>query len=419
MKVTLLDASSPHWGSEVERIGVELGAGHNPTLFPYHFLFVTLSKIGGHIAVFEEDRWRRGVGFLFPRGLQRQVNRQRKMYTLRYHSLLATGRPEDASSATAACEAALGKNCTVLFYDPRTPHVYESTGQEIGPVNLGRPSSSEAEALRALQQQVWGSPPEFLYPADIHSQDFGAGTSIVARVDGALAGFLFGFYRFEGSPLPADWGERYNGSLRLESQTMAVVPAYRGLRIASLLKRVQAQQAWREGIGVIHWTADPLQFPNAALNFGLLRGVAYEFAADLYPFRNDLNRVHASRLSLTWLIGSRRVDDVPLVGSHAEVVDISHRQQIPRVNDGWHTADLTVQEPVIAIEVPADWTALQQDNLEEALAWRQVTDGVFQHYIGRDEGKYAITGVGMHEDRRLLLAERVSQSLWHRIGQPA
>ena len=72
MNVTLLDASSPRWGSEVERIGVELGAGHNPTLFPYHFLFVTLSKIGGHIAIFEQDGRRVGIGFLFPRGLQRQ-----------------------------------------------------------------------------------------------------------------------------------------------------------------------------------------------------------------------------------------------------------------------------------------------------------------------------------------------------------
>jgi predicted GNAT superfamily acetyltransferase len=200
---------------------------------------------------------------------------------------------------------------------------------------------------------------------------------------------------------------------------MAVLPAYRGLRIASLLKRVQAQQAWREGIGVIHWTADPLQFPNAALNFGLLRAVAYEFAADLYPFRNDLNRVHASRLSLTWLVASRRVDDVPLVGSRAEMVDMSHRPQIVRVNDGPRSADLARQEPLIAIEVPLDWTALQQENLSEAMAWRQVTDEVLQHYIGSGEGKYVITSVGAAGERRFLLAERASPTLWRQLGQPA
>jgi predicted GNAT superfamily acetyltransferase len=419
MKVTLLDASSPHWGSEVERIGVELGAGQNSTLFPYHFLFVTLSKIGGHIATFEEGGRRTGIGFLFPRGQARPVGEKRRSYTLRYHSLLAPEIPTDKSGTAAACEAALGGDCSAVFYDPHAVHNYAATNAEIGPVNLGRPSGAEADLLRALQQQVWGSPPEFLYPSDIHSLDFGAGTSIVARVEGGLAGFLFGFYRFDSSPLPGDWGDRYNGSLRLESQTMAVLPAYRGLRIASLLKRVQAQQAWQEGIGVIHWTADPLQFPNAALNFGLLRAIAYEFSADLYPFRNDLNRVHASRLSLTWLVASRRVDDVPLVGSRAEVVDMNHRRQIPRVNDGPHRADLTRQDPLIAIEVPVDWTGLQQQDLDAALAWRRVTDEVLQHYIGSEQGKYAITGVGAAGDQRFLLAERVSPALWQQLGHPA
>ena len=200
---------------------------------------------------------------------------------------------------------------------------------------------------------------------------------------------------------------------------MAVAPAYRGLRIASLLKRVQARGAWAEGIGVIHWTADPLQFPNAALNFGLLRAVAYEFAADLYPFRNDLNRVHASRLSLTWLVAAQRVDDVPLVGSRAEVVELGRRPQIPRANDGPYSVNLALTAPIIAIETPADWTALQQNDLAAALAWRQATDAVLQHYIGAEDGKYAITGVGTDGERRYLLAEQASAALWQRLGRPA
>src|SRR4051812_48633708 len=196
MNVTLLDASSPRWGSEVERIGIKLGAGHNPTLFPYHFLFVTLSKIGGHIAIFHNNGRRTGIGFLFPRGLQRHADDLQHIYTLRYHSLLPPEMPVAASTAAAACAAALGGNCTVIFYDPHADHSYETTSEQIGPVNLGRPNAAEAQALRALQQEVWGSPPEFLYPADIHSSEFSAGTSIVARVEGTLAGFLFGFYRF-------------------------------------------------------------------------------------------------------------------------------------------------------------------------------------------------------------------------------
>lgn len=415
MNVTLLDASSPRWGSEVERAGVELGAGHNPTLFPYHFLFVTLSKIGGRLALFEQGGRRIGVGFLFPRHMMGPDGRTQAAYTLRYHALNGHLLGHAADELVAASSQALG-GAPVVFYDPHGLHTFIRSGETIGPVEIGRPDAGEAKALRRVQQEVWGSPPEFLYPSDIHSRDFGAGASLVARVDGVPAGFLFGFYRFGGSPLPDGWGERYNGALRLESQTMAVAPAYRGLRIASLLKRIQARQAWEEGIGVIHWTADPLQFPNAALNFGLLRAIAYEFTADLYPFRNDLNRVHASRLSLTWLVASQRVEDVPLVGARAEVVELSHRPQIPRANDGRQRIDLTLDAPLIAIEVPADWTNLQQTNMNEAMAWRSVTDAVLQHYIGPDAGQYAITSVGSAGERRYLLAEKVDTKLWQRLG---
>jgi predicted GNAT superfamily acetyltransferase len=327
--------------------------------------------------------------------------------------------PIDAKQMAETCSAALGDGSGVVFFDPQGRHTYLRTGETIGPVEIGRPDAGEARGLPALQQAVWGSPPEFLYPPDIHSTEFGGGGSFVARVDGAAAGFLFGFYRFGGTPLPGEWGLRYGGELRLESQTMAVLPAYRGLRIASLLKRVQAQQAWAEGIGVVHWTADPLQFPNAALNFGLLRAVAYEFAADLYPFRNDLNRVHASRLSLTWLVGSRRVDETPLVGARAEITDLRHRKQIARANDGYRGMDLSLHAPLIAIEVPADWTALQQDDLEAAVAWREATDRVLGHYLGSGEGQYVITGVGTEGERRFLLAERVEAGVWERLGESA
>lgn len=87
---------------------------------------------------------------------------------------------------------------------------------------------------------------------------------------------------------------------------------------------------WRQGIGVIHWTADPLQFPNAALNFGLLRAGGLRVRRRPLPLSQRFDRVHASLLSLTWLVAAQRVDDVPLVGSRAEVVELGRRPQIPR-----------------------------------------------------------------------------------------
>lgn len=414
MDVDLVRVESRQWGAELERIGVELGAGDNPVLFPYHFLYVTLPKIGGMFAIFREGEQRVGVGFLFPRALHAVGIATQRVYTLRYHRLRHSSAPSDL--VATACAAKLG--APVVFYDPTGPLTYVPTSQITGAVEIGHPSEAEAASMRSLQREVWGSPDEFLYPTDLHSQEFGAGSSLVARVDGVVAGFLFGFYRFDGGPLPQGWEHRLNGAFRLESQTMAVAPAYRGLRIANLLKRAQAEQAWRQGIGIINWTADPLQYPNAALNFGLLRAIAFEFTPNLYPFRNDLNRVHASRFSLTWTVGAKRVHDTPLVGSKATIVDLSRQPQILVVNDGWRTARFDGEAPLIAIEIPSDWTALQQNDVGLAQAWRTVTDTLFQRYVGLEAGQYVVTGVGTHDERRYLVAERTSDELWRRLGAP-
>ena len=284
-------------------------------------------------------------------------------------------------------------------------------------MDIGRPNAAEAAASRQIQRQVWGADEATLYPADLHSAEFGAGSSLVARVDGKPAGFIFGFYRFGGSALPADWHSRFRGDFRLESQTLAVLPEQRGLRIANLLKKLQAERAVAEGIRIVNWTSDPLQYPNAALNFGLLRAIAFEFLPDMYAFRNELNRVNASRFALTWLVGAQRVHHVPLVGAHANVHDLRRQPEIDRVNDGTLRVDYDSHAPVIAIEIPENWTLLQQLDLELAQRWRAVTDQLFTHYIGIRAGQYVVTGIGADGDRRYLLAERVDDALWARLGR--
>lgn len=410
MDVTLLDSSSIRWASELERVGLLLGAGSNPTVFPYHFLYVTLSKIGGKLAIFRRGGRSCGVAFLFPR----QLRRARPVYTLRYHSTQEEG--VDPAEVVACCKAALPEG-EFVFYQPQGVQLYERTHLPFGVVDIGRPDEREAAESRVIQQQVWGAPQEFLYPADIHAVDFGAGTSLVARVDGRTAGFLFGFYAFSGVPLPSDWSERFNGAFRIESQALGVLPEYRGLRVANLLKRQQAALAWQQGVGIVTWTADPLQYPNAALNFGLLKALSCHFFPDLYPFRNELNRIHASRFVLTWLVGSRRVCERALLGEHAEVLDLGARPRIPRVNDGCRQATWDLSDEVIAIEIPNNWTQLQMDDLQEAQAWRALTDRIFSHYIGREPGCYTVTGVGTHGERRYLVAEQSGEPLWRRLGR--
>lgn len=413
MQITVLDAGHPRWQEELDNCRRDLAAAA-ALLFPPHFLRATFSRIGGKLAVAADGDARLAVAYLFPRHVQAQPP-QRRTYTLRAHWLAAPG-PAQIQQLIDGCAAAL-EDAHVVYYDPAGPHSYYPTHQVIGPVDIGRPTAEEAAASRQIQRQVWGAAEESLYPADLHSAEFGAGTSLVARVDGQPAGFLFGFYRFGGSALPADWAGRFRGEFRLESQTLAVLPEHRGLRIANLLKKFQADRAYDEGIRIVNWTSDPLQYPNAALNFGLLRAISCEFLPDMYSFRNELNRVDASRLALTWLIGAQRVRNTPLVGARANVLDLRRRPEIERVNDGVMRVDLNSAAPLIAIEIPENWTLLQQLDLGAAQRWRAITDRLLARYIGSASGQYAVTGVGADGDRRYLLAERVEEGLWERLGR--
>lgn len=383
-----------------------LGGGDNPTLMPAHYLHVTLPKIGGAGLTVQIDGQTCGYGFFFPRTMDGET----PVYTLRYHRLphAPTVDPDELAQRTANL---LDPASRVRFYDPLAPKNYTPTHQKIGDLDFGRPDVGEAQTVRTIQQMVWNNPPEVLYPVDIHSAEFALATSLVARSEGEVAAFLFGMTKFDGTRLPGLWQERLHHRVRLESQAMAVRPVYRGKHIAFLLKKVQAEDALAQGMHIINWTADPLQFPNAALNFSRLGAVAYEAYPALYAFHNELNQVAASRFSLTWLVGSRRVQQILSGSQHTSVVDLTTRPDIVRVNDGADTARFDVDAATIAFAIPADWTGLQKNDLPQALRWREITDGLFLHYLGREAGRYMITGAGVDRECRYLLAQRVDEEL--------
>jgi predicted GNAT superfamily acetyltransferase len=412
MYVRIIDPHAPTWSAELDRMGLRLRDRDDVALFPYHFLQVTLPRIGGCAAWIEEDGTRIGAAFIFPRQRDRGGA---PVFTFRYHFFRGVPAPPPDLLANAARNALEGSE--FFAYDPLAMQAYASTHKSYGAVEIGRPDADEAAAIPALHAAIWGSPPEFIYPADIHSINFAAATSLVARVDRRPVGFLLGFAKFGGRPLPADWHERFGGDYRIESQIMGVLPAYRGLRIAHLLKQAQAEYAWREGIGIVNWTADPLQYPNAALNFGLLRAVAFHFIPDLYPFRNNLNRVAASRFSLAWLVGTARVRATNQAGGRTDVLDLAHHPAIARVNDGWAILNDAPTAATVAIEIPANWTTLQSDDVPAAMRWREVTDGLFRQLIGLEDGRYVITNAAVHNERRFLIAERACPTLWGRLGE--
>jgi predicted GNAT superfamily acetyltransferase len=410
MRLQLLDPGGPNWSAELDRIGYRLRQPDDPSLFPYHFLQVTLPRIGGGALLVFDGETALGAGFLFPRHEDHAGNRT---FTLRLHTYPGHAPPDSAHLAQAA-DAQHGLR--VHVYHPGGPQEFAETHQDYGGVDIGRPNRAEAAAVPVLHQQIWGSPREFLYPADLHSVGFAPGTSLVARVDGKPVGFLIGFNKFCDDVLPGEWQESQKRHHRLESQVLGVLPEYRGLRIANLLKRAQAEQAFRDGISIVNWTADPLQYANAALNFGLLRAIAYRFDADLYPFRNDLNRVQASRFQVTWLVATDRVRGTAATDARATVLDLSHHPEIPVANHGWSHLDYHLTQPMIAIHLPSDWTSLQNTNIAEAVEWRRASDALFSHYVGVEDGRYVVTGVAVKGDERFLIAERATAELWSHLA---
>lgn len=410
--IALVDTDAAGWPAELDRLRLLLGAPHNPTLFPAHFLKATLPKIGGGVVTFSRGDALVGVGFLFPRALRDE----RRIYTMRFHAVGGALAPADADDLTDEIGRLLGGGL-VVCYDPSALQAYaaSSEGAQVG-IALAPPTAADAEAIPRLQASIWGASADSLYPADLHSHGFAPGTTLVARVDGRTVGFLFGFAKFGGAALPAPWEEQFGGEFRLESQLLGVVPEARQHGLGQLLKLRQGIIARQQGIGVVNWTVDPLQFGNAVLNFGRLKAMAFDFYPDHYGFRNELNQVAASRFSITWPLQTARVERALTADSRATFVDLRADPAIPRANADWHAFRLDLDAPAIAIEVPADWTALQRADLDAATRWREVTDAVFAHYLGPRPGQYAVVGVGRDDLRRYLIAERITDAWLEEYG---
>ncbi len=411
LNVALIDAGGSNWPAEVDRVRRLLGAPTNPLLFPPHFFKTTFPHIGGYLVVCTLDERFAGAGFLFPRALSPSA----REYTLRFH-------PTDPSQPVDPVEL-IGRIQELLprsrchFYNPSAEQDFCSCHQVVDGIEYGRPAERDAAAIRSLQQTIWDCEEDYLYPVDIHSTDFRASTSLVARTDQQIAGFAFGFYSFGGPPLPPQWHDRFRTDLRMESQLLGVHPRCRGGGIGFHLKRLQAEAALREGIDLVHWTVDPLQLANAMLNLVHLGAVALHFYPNYHPFRNVLNQVAASRLQITWLITTNRARRALTSHQPARFLDLAKARDVITMNQGTLVRHLDASSRRIAIEVPAAWTALQQQDLTQAQEWRAATDAILTHCLGGEHGRYILTGLGAHGPRRYLIAERVNATLLDRLAE--
>ncbi|MBO9319691.1 MAG: GNAT family N-acetyltransferase [Chloroflexus sp.] len=386
-----LDPTDRNWNATIDTLWQQAGAAQNPAFIPPHFVKSTFPRMGGLVVAFYTGERLSGIGLLFPRAI---INNNRH-YTLRLHEI-------HERLADAAVQAALAKTPAII-YRPTDGTTFTPTAPRPAGVWIGPPQAGDLDAITTLYRKVWGSQP---YPPDLFSREFGPGTALVATVDGQLAGFLLGFLRFGCSPTAKN-------ELAIESQVLAVDPAYRQHGLATRLKQEQARLALASGLHCIHWTVDPLQLPNAILNFNHLHAVAGEFVRGYYPVRNEQNLVTASRFGITWLPttlhGRQGLSD------KRQRFQLSNLPNVAILNEGLRLRSVFADPLFIAIEIPSDWTALQHRDLNHAMAWRSTTDELFATWIGWDRYViYAVAGdAGGHH---YLVGRPAGAWIWEQEG---
>lgn len=416
IEATILNPSYADWDNKIDNLRIRLGAPDNPYLFPPHFIKKTLISIGGEVLEFKNSNNELvGGGFLFPRKTEGGVG-----YTLRLHLLPKEFSIDSVQDLLLLTEELInkkfGKKLPVNVYIPEK--IVNVQGVEaprkLAPgLVIERTPPQDMGKIRELQKKIWGVTNEdFLYPQDIHSSDFSLRTSLIAYLDSKPVGFLFGFDKFCSKELPNGLRNHVKDSfIRQESQLMGVLPEFRAKNIAFQLKIKQGQQALDSGTEVVNWTFDPLLSENAVLNINKLKGLVWEHSPNYYAFTgaNKLNQVSASPFTVNWMVSSPRVKEVanketpqrrildelvregkiPVING-TKIYDPLLGEEIRAINPNFfHSVDASQ----IAIEIPVNWTLIQNKDIQLAREWRDITDAIFHEYIGASDGRYVITDV--------------------------
>jgi predicted GNAT superfamily acetyltransferase len=237
-----------------------------------------------------------------------------------------------------------------------------------------------------LQRLVWQESETDIIPAHLmNSVVHSGGLLIGAYADPQLVGFVFGFPGFYSTPD----GPR----LKHYSSIMGVRPEWQGQGIGFALKRAQWQMVRYQGIDRITWTYDPLLSRNAWLNITRLGAVCDTYLRDFYgPMKDVLNQgLPSDRFNVDWWVNTQRVNrrlsrqrrnhlnlkhfldgGVPIINPlELEVEDSPEKVMKPELKLG---KDL----PILLVEIPTDFLALKQADLQMALDWRLQSRYIFE-----------------------------------------
>lgn len=231
----------------------------------------------------------------------------------------------------------------------------------------------ECVQVRELQLACFGfSSHEGIHPPMLLIAGQSGGVVLGAFDGDKMVGYLFGFLGLHEN----------RGPLKLCSQTMAVLPEYRGRGIAEQLKWAQRERALKLGLRLITWTYDPLEGPNAHLNLHKLGGIARAYERNVYGERlNALTEgMPTDRLLVEWWIGqiSNIKSQMPSTGG-AVVTSVEGSGPAQRLVD----YELDSDDEVVRVETPMSVQAIRRENMARAVDWRLKTREIFETYFER------------------------------------
>jgi len=228
--------------------------------------------------------------------------------------------------------------------------------------------------VQALHRIIWGLE-EGLYPPMLNTAAHSGGVVLGAFDGEKMVGFSFAFL-----------GRHPDNTLKLCSQTTGLLPAYRGQKLGEQLKWAQYDRAYAAGLHLITWTVDPLEAPNAILNFRKLGGICQTYYENLYGehFSAFGDRLPSDRFLVEWWLDQMRVSRLRRGEATTPLPPAGHIAN-PATGQGLSRQitclDLSLNTPVVLIEIPADIQSMRRANLSLAREWRLRTRQAFQTYF--------------------------------------
>ncbi|MFF2530776.1 GNAT family N-acetyltransferase [Brevibacillus sp. NPDC058079] len=241
---------------------------------------------------------------------------------------------------------------------------------------------SEIEQLEAMEGKIWDPSSAIPHHMTLTMQKFGG--LFLGAFDGEeMIGFLYSFPGFT------------NGEPHLCSHMLGFLPEYRKQGLGVQMKWLQKDEAAAAGYSKITWTYDPLETVNGVLNIAKLGGIVRTYLPNCYgQLDDDFNRgLPTDRFLVEWFIGSNRVESrqagknsTPSFEQAPDLLRLELKDGIPHPIE----IDLSREEPMVLLPVPAFFQDVKRTDMGVASLWREMTCELFAAYFAKG---YVVTNI--------------------------